>query len=52
MLGIVYGIVQSSALFAFHSLTGNQVTDVNNITEFAKLTGGLAALEETFGFFV
>lgn len=45
---IVYRIVQSAAFLALHGLAGNQVSYVNHVAQFAKLAGGLAALEQFF----
>ena len=45
---IVYRIVQSATFLALHGLAGNQVSYVNHVAQFAKLAGGLAALEQFF----
>ena len=34
---IVNRIMQSATLFPFHCLTGDQIPDVNHVTQFAKL---------------
>ena len=49
---IVYCVMQSTAFLAFHSLSGNQVTYVNHITQFTDFAGSLDTFEQTFCFFV
>ena len=44
--------MQSAAFFAFHCLTHNQISYVDHITQFANLSGGYAAFEQAFSFFV
>ena len=44
--------MQSAAFFAFHRLTHNQISYVDHITQFANLSGGYAAFEQAFSFFV
>lgn len=49
---IVDRIMQSAAFLALHCLAGDQVTDVDHVTQFAQLFGGLATFEEAFRLFV
>ena len=49
---IVDRIMQSAAFLALHCLAGDQVTDVDHVTQFAQLFGGLATFEEAFCLFV
>lgn len=49
---IVDRVVKAAAFLAFHCLAGDQVTDVDHVTQFAQFFGCLAALEEAFRLFV
>ena len=49
---IVDRVVQSATFLALHRLAGDEVTDVDHVTQLAQLFGRLATLEEAFRLFV
>jgi hypothetical protein len=50
--GIVGSVVQTSALLALQSPTGNQVTYVNHITELTDVLRSFDTLKKAFGLLV
>ena len=44
--------MQPATFLTFHCLTGDQVTDVDHVTQFTQFFGGLATFEEAFRLFV
>ena len=52
MQRIVGSIVQSAALLALQCPTSNQVCHVDDIAQFADVTGGMDALEESLSFLI
>ena len=45
---VVDGVVQATALLPLHRLLGDEVTDVDQVTQLANFARGLAVLEEAF----
>ena len=50
--GVVDGVMQTSALFALQGLTGDQITDVDHVSQLADVLAGFALLEQLLCFFI
>ena len=49
---IINRVMQSTAFLAFHSLTHDEITHIDHVTQFADLFGGYATLEQAFRLFI
>ena len=52
VFGIVYRIVQSAALFPLDGLPCDEVSHVDDVAQFADVSGGLDAFEQLFGLLI
>src|SRR5574344_898427 len=52
MYRIIDGVMQSATFFTFQCATGDEITDMNHIAEFADVTTGFYTFEESFSLLI